>query len=174
MVATLYCTLVLKWPTTEAQWYEDHTQRWESNKDAASLVFGLHVQPCTLTITLFLVWFLVHSGDCWFTQSPPFQSLQGVINVIINVVLNRMELLLSMCMCWAMPSAYLDLCQLWELEQHQERNTIPQVIFTNKELQLIYSCMCFQWTKTQVNKNGKHLPHSTTQIIFQEQWWCTI
>ena len=164
MLATLYCTLVLKWPITEAQWYEDHTQRWESNKDAASLVFGLHVQPCTLTITCFSYgsWCMVVTAD--LLNPYPSKACKvnkghiigagwksHVINAIINVVLNRMELL-SMCMCWAMPSAYLDLCQLWELDQHQERNTITQVIFTNKELQLIYSCMCFQWTKTQVNR----------------------
>ena len=38
------------------------------------------------------------------------------------------------------PSAYLDICQLWELDQRQERDAIPQVIFNKKELQPIAVC----------------------------------
>ena len=48
-----------------------------------------------------------------------------------------------MCMRHATPSAYLDLCQLWELDQRQERDAIPQVIFNNKEFN---QWLWFQWT----------------------------
>ena len=59
--------------------------------------------------------------------------------VIINL-LNRMGLPLSTCMHRTTPSVYLDLCQLWELDQCQERDAIPRVIFNKKELQPIAVC----------------------------------
>ena len=92
--------------------------------------------------------------------------------VIINL-LNRMGLPLSTCMHRTTPSVYLDLCQLWELDQCQERDAILGWSLTRKNFnQLLYvlSVNC-----TQVSNNGKHLPQFCClhYTICQGQWWCT-